>query len=180
MRTVQVLPSSSRGYVELAFPHDPAIVNVVRALGMRRWDRDRRRWLVAGTEIEHLTRELGHLGVGLITATVTAASPESESVPVPAPRSPDGSRWRRLLPALPPARAVQFEAVERELKLRRYSPRTRRAYGKLLRRFLLEMPAGDYSADAIRAYGRAFWIGASPSATRGRSWRPSASSAGTC
>jgi integrase/recombinase XerD len=53
---------------------------------------------------------------------------------------------------LPPDRAACLEGVERELKLRRYSSRTRRAYLKLLRRFLHDMPAGGFDAERIRDY----------------------------
>jgi integrase/recombinase XerD len=59
---------------------------------------------------------------------------------------------RRVLPALPADRAAQFAAMEQELKLRQYSPRTRRAYLKLLRRLLVEMPPGAMDAEGIRQY----------------------------
>jgi integrase/recombinase XerD len=55
-------------------------------------------------------------------------------------------------PQLSPERAAHLEEVERELKLRQYSPRTRRAYVKLLRRFLRDLPAGEITAESIRAH----------------------------
>jgi integrase/recombinase XerD len=78
------------------------------------------------------------------TGAESATSAPARSGPARAPR--------RVLPPLPPDRAEQLEAVERELKLRRYSPRTRRAYLKLLRRFLLDVPAGEFDAENIRGY----------------------------
>lgn len=53
---------------------------------------------------------------------------------------------------LPPDRAQQLATVEQELKLRQYSPRTQRAYLKLLRRFLRAVPPGDIRAEAVREY----------------------------
>jgi integrase/recombinase XerD len=172
MRTVTMVASSDKGCVELAFGYDEQLIEVVRGLQQRYWHRGRRRWVVPVTEVDRLAAELAGLGVRLLPAS-------SQPDPGPAPASPDPGRTdatassipaagsdassdrpparqrarrRAVLPALSPERAAQLESVERELKLRRYSPRTRRAYMKLLRRFLLDMPPGDLDAEGVRAY----------------------------
>jgi integrase/recombinase XerD len=170
MRVVRLLPSSEKGCFELAFAYDPELIGVVRGLRQRRWNERRRRWVVSGTEIERLARELQRRGIRLDATGVEsmrAARPSVDSAPggsaatePPAgglpddaarpPRSPGSPR--RVLPPLPPDRTAQLEAAERELKLRQYSPRTRRAYLKLLRRFLVHLPPGDVDGDRIRAY----------------------------
>jgi integrase/recombinase XerD len=65
-----------------------------------------------------------------------------------APRS--GTRSRRV--ALTAEREAQLAEAEQELKLRRYSPRTCRAYLKLLRRFLADIPPGLLTPQTMRTY----------------------------
>jgi integrase/recombinase XerD len=137
MRTVRVVPAAGPDYVELVFAYDPQIIDVVRGLRQRRWDARRRRWIVATAELDHLHREVQRLGIEVDASALVV---------------PPALRSRRVLPSLAPDRAAQLAATERELKLRRYSPRTQRAYLKLLRRFLVEMPTGDFDAEGIRGY----------------------------
>ena len=145
---VRLLPSSAPGCVELAFQYDREVVAVVRALPERRWNGKRRRWIVPARAVPGLRRELEGLGHRIDSSALAGIIAGTDRGPG---RSSSGG-GARLAP-LTPRRQAQLEAVERELKLRRYSPRTRRAYLKLLRRFLHEMPAGDeFTADGIRGY----------------------------
>src|SRR5690606_30799297 len=121
---------------ELLFRYDPEIVAVVRALRQRRWHRDRGRWTVARSEIDGLCRELERRGVHVTVHGGTAARSDR--------------RQRRV--ALTTEREAQLAKAEQELKLRRYSPRTCRAYVKLLRRFLADIPPGRLSPQTMRAY----------------------------
>jgi integrase/recombinase XerD len=88
-----------------------------------------------------------------VSRTQAGRQPEAPPVshPVPGASRTDPPRNSRRLP-LPPDRAAWLEEVERELKLRQYSPRTRRAYLKLLRRFLHDLPTGELGAERIRGY----------------------------
>jgi integrase/recombinase XerD len=153
MRTVTVLPSSQKRCVELAFEYDDELIEVVRGLRQRRWDARRRRWIVSVTEIDVLARELDHRRVRLDTTKLGRPGPDlapasGRQEPLSPPLTPPPSP----APPLPPDRAAQLDAVERELKLRRYSPRTQRAYLKLLRRLLLDLPAGEIDAARMRDY----------------------------
>jgi integrase/recombinase XerD len=136
MRTVRLLPSADRSSAELEFEYDAELVAVVRALRQRRWHAGRRRWIVARSELEKLVIELERRGARVDLGPAMRPSPQ----------------LRRLLTTLPPERAEQLAAVEREMKLRQYSPRTRRSYLKLLRRLLRHVPPGDIDAVQVRAY----------------------------
>ena len=129
--SIRLVPETDRA--EVLFSYDPKIVDVIRALRDRRWHRDSQRWTVGRSEISDLCRELARRGV-----LVNVQGQD-------APRR--GKRSRRI--ALPAVREAQLARAEQELKLRRYSPRTLRAYLKLLRRFLANIPTQP--PDAIDA-----------------------------
>jgi integrase/recombinase XerD len=196
MRTVKLLPTGHPSTAELEFAYDDEVIAVVRALRQRRWNRDRRRWVIARSEIDPLQCELERRGVLLDLCELDASSqpsagraadalhfPDNKRPPTGKP-APAGERRTTAQPsrtracsraggspaASPPGRrqttshvragsgdltserAAQLAAMEQELKLRQYSPRTRRAYLKLVRRFLREVPAGPIKAHAVREY----------------------------
>jgi integrase/recombinase XerD len=134
MRTVTIHLAPDAPGAELEFRYDPEIVKVIRGLRQRRWHPERRRWTVASAEIGELCAKLERLGVRV---RVTHARPVGT---------------RKIHVELSAARTLQFEAAEQELKLRRYSPRTRRAYLKLLRRFLADIDSGAITATTMRDY----------------------------
>lgn len=137
MRTLSIRLDPGAAQAELIFRYDEEIVAVIRALRERRWHPERRCWTIARSEIDGLCRELERRGV-----LVTVQGDGSKRQP--------GRRSRRVV--LTPERESQLAAAEQELKLRRYSPRTCRAYLKLLRRFLADIPPGPLEADTMRAY----------------------------
>lgn len=136
MRTVRILPSSDPSNAELEFDYDGELVEVVRALRTRRWLKQRRRWRVARSELERLVVELERRGACVDLGPAFRPS----------------AQLQRFMTTLSAERAEQLAAVGREMKLRQYSPRTRRSYLKLLRRMLRQLPPGDISADLVRAY----------------------------
>ena len=136
MRTLSITLVPGAPHAELAFRYDPEIVAIIRALRDRRWHPERRRWTVARSEIDGLCRELERRGVHV--TVLGAATPRSDR------------RNRRV--ALTTERDAQLAAAEQELKLRRYSPRTCRAYLKLLRRFLADIPPGPLEPQTMRTY----------------------------
>lgn len=140
MRTLSIRLVPEAAQAELVFRYDPEIVAVIRSLRQRRWHPERRRWTVARSEIDGLCRELERRGVH-----VTVQGPATGST---SPRS--GRRSRRV--ALTAEREAQLAEAEQELKLRRYSPRTCRAYLKLLRRFLADIPPGPLGPQTMRTY----------------------------
>ena len=140
MPIVRILPSSSAAHAEVAFAYDREIVGIVRAIRTSRWLPRRKRWRIERTALDALLAELDRHGI-----TVDLRPLE------PPPRA-----QHQASPALAADRASQLADVERELKLRRYSARTRRAYLKLLRRFLCELEPGALDAARIRAYVVAF------------------------
>ncbi|HUF49576.1 MAG TPA: tyrosine-type recombinase/integrase [Longimicrobiales bacterium] len=136
MRTVRILPSNSPDSVELEFRYDAELVEIVRGLRTRRWHAASRRWIIAHTDVGKLVAELERRDVRVRMAPGLRAVRNAATQP----------------DALPDERASQLAEVERQLKLRRYSPRTRRAYLKLIRRFLREVPAGPIDAVAACAH----------------------------
>jgi integrase/recombinase XerD len=136
MRIVRIHAAADRSTAELEFEYDAEIVGVVRSLRQRRWQPGRRRWIVARSELERLVAELTRIGV---TADLGPAFRTS-------------TQLQRVMAALPAERAEQLAAMEREMKLRQYSPRTRRSYLKLLRRMLSQLPPGELGATRIREY----------------------------
>jgi integrase/recombinase XerD len=136
MRTVRIHASPDPSTAELEFGYDAEIVQVVRSLRQRRWAPGRRRWIVARSELERLVAELTRIDV---TADLGAAFRTS-------------TQLQRVMATLPAGRAEQLAAMEREMKLRQYSPRTRRSYLKLVRRMLSQLPPGDADAARIREY----------------------------
>jgi len=103
-----VTATLSGGEIHLRLPYDPALVRAVRRIPGRRWDPVRRVWRLRDTvEVrEALDRELG----------ITAAPAE------PPPRPLDA--------------ALVLEKLDEEMRLRGYSPRTRKVYAGHIRRFL--------------------------------------------
>lgn len=138
MRTVQILPSSGPARVDVVFAYDREIIDIVRVFRTRRWQPGRRRWSIERSELAGLVVALQRRGIAVDIAPAIKFSVQLDQT-VPAP-------------ALAPDRADQLTAVERELKLRQYSPRTRRAYLKVLRRFLHTLGPGDIDADRLRGY----------------------------
>lgn len=145
MRTLSITLIPGSPHAELSFRYDPEIVAVIRALRERRWHPERRRWTVARNEIDNLCRELARRGVH---ATVHGAAAGSTGA------AASGRRPRCV--ALTAERDAQLAAAEQELKLRRYSPRTRRAYLKLLRRFMADIPPGPLEPQTMRTYVLSF------------------------
>lgn len=169
MRTVAIRLPQDAAEADLVFRYDPEIVSVVKALRRRRWHADRRRWTVARDEIDVLCAGLARIGVRAevvgrvagrhgghkapaVSTPPSGASGDGLSGAAGSPLSSGSVRGRS--PALPltPERAAQLRAAEEEMKLRRYAPRTRRAYLKVLRRFLAEAPAGSFAADSPRRW----------------------------
>lgn len=169
MRTVSLhlIPDADR--VEISFPYDREIVGLVRTVTGRQWHRDRLRWSVPRVELDRLAVRLGEVGIRLIVAVAGSGAadapagadgtgrPGQDAPSGPwqrRPRSGDGgkraSRSRRV--ELTEARAREIELVEEEMKLRRYSARTRRCYVRLLRRFLADVPPGRVDGPAVRGY----------------------------
>lgn len=137
--SVQLLPSrTDPSAIEVVFRYDAGVVAAIRRLRRRRWDPRRRRWIVARDELDGLRAQLERLGVPIDAAALGAPPP------------------RRAVPDLPEVRERQLAAMEQELKLRQHSPRTRRAYLKLLRRFLLSVPDGEVTPARVREYVVAF------------------------
>jgi integrase/recombinase XerD len=136
MRTVRIHASTDRSNAELEFTYDAELVQIVRSLRQRRWHPGRRRWIVARSELERLVSELTRVGAAVDLGPAFRHSPQLQ----------------RLMATLPAGRAEQLAAVEREMKLRQYSPRTRRSYLKLLRRMLSQLPPGEMGAAQLREY----------------------------
>jgi hypothetical protein len=148
------------GTVELEFDYDPELTAMVRALRQRRWHPARKRWLVARAKLDAFLAELPRVGVAAVrlpvgvaaghTASVGAIQPPPSFTAIQAPPnvaavrpiSGPSTKQRPAATPLSPERADQIAAAERELKLRKYSPRTCRAYLKLLRRMSSDLPAG--------------------------------------
>jgi hypothetical protein len=156
MQIVTIHLACDTATAELEFRCDREIVAVVRGLPRRRWNPQLRRWTIASTEVSDLYARPEALGVqAQVAHAAQAAHPAhaAHATPVAQP-SPAG---KRLVPVdISAARALQLEAAEQELKLRRYSPRTRRAYLKLLRRCLAETDSGPITAGTMRGYVPAF------------------------
>jgi integrase/recombinase XerD len=153
--SMRLLPGSARA--ELVFRYDPEIIALIRTLRDRRWHPERRCWSVARVEVDSLCRELERRGVAVAVHEAVRGSSADTAVrgrtgdkqePVPSPHS--GRRRQRV--ALSAEREAQIAEAEQELKLRRYSPRTCRAYLKLLRRFLADIPCGPLEPQTMRTY----------------------------
>jgi integrase/recombinase XerD len=136
MRIVRIHASADRSTAELEFEYDAELVQIVRSLRQRRWHPGRRRWIVPRSELGRLVSELSHVGAAADLGPAFRPS----------------TQLQRLMATLPAERAEQLAAVEREMKLRQYSPRTRRSYLKLLRRMLSQLPPGEVGAAQIREY----------------------------
>jgi site-specific recombinase XerD len=132
MRRVTILESDQQGFVELEFRYDEEILAIVRALPGRRWDHERRRWLLPVLYVDGLTAELHRHRVdvhrGSSTARLTAHSPRTDS--------PE----------------VLLQRAGEELKLRGYSAKTCVAYLKLIERFLNEAGDGPVTVDSAREH----------------------------
>lgn len=138
MRIVTIHLRPDAAEAELEFRYDPEIVDAIRGVRQRRWHAQRRRWTIARAEVDSLCAGLERIGVRV---QVT---------------QPMRARKRPARVELSAERAAWIHVAEQELKLRRYSPRTRRAYLKLLRRFLADVAAGPITAATMRAYVLAF------------------------
>ncbi|HET9949864.1 MAG TPA: site-specific tyrosine recombinase/integron integrase [Longimicrobiales bacterium] len=128
-----VLATVEQREIHLRFPWDPDLVEKVRRLPRRRWDPDRRIWRLPDTPE---ARKAVELAFGVVVVGPAEAAAEA---PAEAPASPG----ERLL-----------DRLSEELRLRGYSPRTRKVYLGHVRRFLAWRAARTPrpSVEEARAY----------------------------
>jgi integrase/recombinase XerD len=148
MRTVTIHLSPNTAQAELSFSFDPEIRELVRSVRSRRWHSKRRRWIIDRREIDGLTAELRRRGIA-----VSVVPARGRAGPLAAPPAP-AQQPKPFTPAppLPPAAAELAARADAELKLRQYSPRTRRSYLKMIRRFLRQTAGREIDAPLVREY----------------------------
>mgnify|MGYP003938579919 CR=1 FL=1 len=139
MTRVRIRPDG-RGRLILSCPFDPELVERIRALPGRRRDPERRHWTIPDGPgaVEAVRRALG-------TAAIDPADPPRKAAPPRDLRSPADS---------PPPPHPALDRLAEELRLRGYSPRTRRAYTSHARRLLEQAarPAAQLEPDDIRRF----------------------------
>jgi integrase/recombinase XerD len=113
-RSPNVVATVADGEIHLRLPYDPALVRAVKRLPGRRWDPVRRVWRIPDTPESRiaLDRELGLKPV---------ATPRPTGPPSEASGALDGN--------------AALERFQEEIRLRGYSPRTRKVYVGHIRRF---------------------------------------------
>jgi integrase/recombinase XerD len=140
--------------------HAAPLHDAVRRVPGHRWDPARARWRIPRDRLDALAREVERAGSWLIRPLQPRAPgspPAPASVPAPPlPLPPAPPPWRvaplRRPPPLRPEHEALLARLEEELRLRRYSPRTRKAYLGHTRRFLRAVPPGADPADALREH----------------------------
>ncbi len=134
--------SAADGEIVLRMEYDPDLVALVKTLPGRRWDGTARTWRIPDTPEARRALE-GTLGIArVIEAAESSVPPRPGSVPQ-GPRQP---------PALPPRAAALLARFREEMRLRGYSPRTRKAYLGHVRRLLADTTEdGDLVAE-LRAH----------------------------
>jgi integrase/recombinase XerD len=158
---VRVLPAPGAGDAEweLVLTGRPApLHDAVRRVHGRRWDPDRRRWRIPRGRLDALAREVERAGSRLILPLdATPRLPASPPVRAPSPPIPSAAppvlpvRPRRP-PPLGPEHEALVKRLDEELRLRAYSPRTRKVYLGHTRRFLRAVAPGADPADAFREH----------------------------
>lgn len=113
--STSVVATLADGEIHLRLPYDPALVSAVKRLPGRRWDPVRRVWRLPDTAEcrQALDRELG---LAPIAPKVAAPAGQSASHPLDATET--------------------LSRFQEEIRLRGYSPRTRKVYLGHIRRFL--------------------------------------------
>jgi integrase/recombinase XerD len=132
MGTVQVTPGES-GQLIIRFPYSPERVAAVRAVPGRRWHPEERYWTVPHSpETLERVRSLFTSDRVVVAAAVEAASPEL-----------DVARVREVVTAL-----------DEEMTLQGYSPKTRETYGRQVQRFLkwLRRDPETAAGEDVRTY----------------------------
>jgi site-specific recombinase XerD len=131
------LQAGEAGRLMVSFPYHPATIARIKAVPGRCWHPDRKCWSVP------------HTPESLACLQQLFVPPQ----PVP-PSSTSADKPPAQKPHPRPGQAEFLEAVEQELQLRRYSPKTRKAYRGALRRFLNQLgkQPTQITAAEIRAY----------------------------
>jgi integrase/recombinase XerD len=132
MGTVQVIPGEP-GQLIIRFPYSPERVAAVRAVPGRRWHPEEKYWTVPHSpETLERVRSLFYSDRVVVAVAVEAASPELEV-----------ARVRELV-----------RALDEEMTLRGYSPKTRETYGRHVQRFLKWLRRDPEMAEGedVRAY----------------------------
>ena len=134
---LQIWPGPT-GRLMVDFEYHPDTVDRIKTLAGRLWHKNEKCW-----SIPHTDEALAHL------QRLFADGPPQV---FPSARPPPTSRSRRAV--LSPEEQAFLEPVEQELKLRGYSPRTRKAYRGVIRRFLKHMGKAPLliTAEEIRRY----------------------------
>lgn len=138
------------GEILLRFPYRREWVAWARTLHGSRWDRQEHVWRMPDTSEVRVAlraawgREPGHEGVGSGPAPGRGTRLE---VPGSA-----GAAGDTREPTTPPSASALLLRFDEDLRLRGYSPRTRKAYLGHARRLLDEVTPGLDLADALRAH----------------------------
>jgi len=140
MRCVIVHDSDRFDFVELQFEYDPEIVAIIKTCRRRRWNAQQRHWIVARVEIALLSKALEVAGVRVL-------APGRPGL------APPGTPHRRPVPIADAETAAALgERAQSALVLRRYSPRTARAYMKHVRRCLADLTGAALTDDVMAGY----------------------------
>lgn len=126
--TATIRARSVGGEIHLRFGYDPELIARVKRLPQRAWHPQWKVWRVPDTSANRAAIEAL---LGLDVGEEASGSQAAGQAPVDEPDGPGASSHHALL--------LRFDE---ELRLRGYAPRTRKAYGGHVRRYLSDLPAG--------------------------------------
>jgi site-specific recombinase XerD len=148
--------------VELEFPFDHRINDVLGSTRTAAWDPVLRRWRVSVGEMDGLALRLRSIGVALKTVYGSrgarearaghAATGADRQVPDTAQERGSGGTRSSASAAVSQTGATLLRRTEDELRLRGYATRTRLAYLTLLKRFVIAMGDEPITVSRTRGY----------------------------
>jgi site-specific recombinase XerD len=141
MTRAPIRVTRNHGSLELSFPYSPADVDAIRSVPGRRWDHDRRVWIVSDRP-QTLARLRGLFGGRLVGLDVAADKP-------PSARSTE----QKPVVVATDSPVDLLEAYREELVARGLRPRTRKVYLAHVRSFL-RWSSHPHSAAAQGQLGR--------------------------